>query len=291
MTDKRWIWNLVGLAALFIVAKQVLGSPAGDEVDAEEGVGSDQETTSSIAAELARSNGDGPYWDMPGVDSARARFRFDQTEREVHGKWSRRRCAGESNAAFPVSFIPTGLSGLSDRTLCVFGVDEDTHDFIIEEWMFAGPARVTTDDEGNCEVAAVERESTRVLLRGSRDENDGVTSPRFVLSNRADPDALFVVFASGSVQSLDRTTGALTVVATPIGARGEFVPTLGFPGFNHAYSKTHKQLGHVYVLRSNDTPGPLLLLEDRDRDGSLDVFHEVFPEEWKETYGRASFYE
>jgi hypothetical protein len=174
---------------------------------------------------------------------------------------------------YAMDYRPTALDWINARLLCVGGRNPVTGDTLLEAWSFDPPRLVHTRSGG--EIRADNRTSVVRLYEGDALGREGVQGiVRF--PGHAAPTALVQFKDSRDLFTVDMSTGAMRLAASPGSSGAALIDSRladDWPWFD---VRTHVSLGHVVILRKggcdipDDPERTLLLLFDLDRDGVLD---------------------
>tara|TARA_R110002073_G_scaffold185344_1_gene343922 strand:+ start:253 stop:1173 length:921 start_codon:yes stop_codon:yes gene_type:complete len=202
--------------------------------------------------------------------------------------------------SWSVSFFPTDVARVDDSTLLVAGKLRGT-ETVIELWKFKWPSTmppVTTNSNGDAVVKAAEPRlvSRKEIYRGD-DQGRRVVS-KLIMMRGGDDLALIQFDDLDAVFTLNLTTGALTLIASPTG--GTPLGLVHGLADKHPFiwSAEHSTAGHIYVMGSHRVPWATaevlpdaLVFVDSNRDNVIDHVDVVSVADWDASiYGKASNY-
>lgn len=214
-------------------------------------------------------------------------MRYDTPGKSVSLFWrSVTGVAAEQQIA--LDYFPTRAIFLSDGRLCVAG-KRGRGATTLDLLEIVPPSRVQDLYTLPRNLDASATKSVTTVFEARQVGQDMV---RLVNENMTNPDWLFVQFwDSRDLYSLDLTSGAVTLVASPT-AQGSAIhaPSL-VVDYSVINRRDHIRSGYLYIMALESGGAPIVVLVDSDRDGVLDDCLELTAGEWgSQGYGDAANY-
>ena len=192
------------------------------------------------------------------------------------------------------SYFPTGVRPLRDNTILVHGFTKGGK-AVVERWTIGAHQKISTVDPTTGQPVNALRPGNVVARDQVFIDDSKQLGPIFtVFENMGKPvgeSSFAILHNSGRVLELNLTTGQATAVLD-----AQVQPDLGAP-FDNYWQADHATKGYLYFLTYNDALWPsipsafdqtILVLEDTNRDGVIDVSSSLQGDEFKsQGYGDA----